>query len=135
MQSLDTQYTVGVATNVSTKFVSVGSQTQDGINGFLDIINTLLAQDTVPTVLTTSFGFDETEFLQAPEIAELVFAYKLIWRFLAHTTVARTLCHAYAQLGARGTSVLFSSGDGGVGGSQQGEVCDTFVPTFPSGCP
>ena len=38
------------------------------------------------------------------------------------------------QLGARGTSILFSSGDGGVSGSQSSD-CTTFVPTFPSGCP
>lgn len=44
------------------------------------------------------------------------------------------LCNAYAQLGARGVSILFASGDGGVSGSQSGS-CSTFVPTFPSGCP
>lgn len=38
------------------------------------------------------------------------------------------------QLGARGTSILFASGDGGVSGSQSAR-CTTFVPTFPSGCP
>lgn len=38
------------------------------------------------------------------------------------------------QLGARGTSILFASGDGGVSGSQSAS-CSTFVPTFPSGCP
>lgn len=44
------------------------------------------------------------------------------------------LCNAYAQLGARGTSILFASGDGGVAGSQTTR-CTTFLPTFPSGCP
>ena len=43
-----------------------------------------------------------------------------------------TLCNAYMQLGARGTSVLYASGDGGVSGSQS-ENCTTFIPTFPSG--
>ena len=38
------------------------------------------------------------------------------------------------QLGARGTSILFASGDGGVSGSQSAR-CTNFVPTFPSGCP
>lgn len=71
MQSLDIQYTVGVATNVSTTFISVGQDTQDGdLDGFLDIINALLAMDSPPLVLTTSFGFDETPFAQAPELAE-----------------------------------------------------------------
>ena len=45
------------------------------------------------------------------------------------------LCNLYAQLGARGVSVLFSSGDGGVSGSRLNNSCTTFVPTFPSGCP
>lgn len=45
------------------------------------------------------------------------------------------LCNAYAQLGARGTSILFSSGDGGVSGTNADDSCTTFRPTFPSGCP
>lgn len=44
------------------------------------------------------------------------------------------LCNAYAQIGARGTSIIFSSGDGGVAGIRN-DSCTTFVPTFPSGCP
>jgi hypothetical protein len=46
-----------------------------------------------------------------------------------------TLCNAYAQLGARGVSILFASGDGGVGGGQSGERCTKFIPTFPNNCP
>ena len=46
----------------------------------------------------------------------------------------RNLCNAYAQLGARGVSILFASGDGGVAGGRS-NTCTTFVPTFPSGCP
>ncbi|KAF8260544.1 peptidase S8/S53 domain-containing protein [Lactarius quietus] len=45
------------------------------------------------------------------------------------------LCNAYAALGARGVSILFASGDGGVSGPQKNESCRAFVPTFPSGCP
>ncbi|KAI0822997.1 subtilisin-like protein [Trametes gibbosa] len=120
LQSLDIQYTVGVATNVPTTFVTVGPKTQDGaLGGFLDIITTLTNQENPPLVLTTSFGFDETPFAeQAPELAE-------------------TLCNAYAKLGARGTSVLFASGDGGVSGAQADDSCDgsVFIPTFPATCP
>jgi len=39
------------------------------------------------------------------------------------------------QLGARGTSVLVASGDGGVGGSRPNNTCTTFIPTFPASCP
>ncbi|KAM5532443.1 hypothetical protein V8D89_013859 [Ganoderma adspersum] len=47
------------------------------------------------------------------------------------------LCFAYAQLGTRGTSILFASGDGGVAGQQASDTCPDglFVPTFPSTCP
>ena len=47
-----------------------------------------------------------------------------------------------AQLGARGVSVLFSSGDGGVSGIANGDCHRNdgsgqvqFVPTFPATCP
>lgn len=55
------QYTVGVATGVKTTQVTVGSNNTDGIAGFLDVINTLIAQEQVPFVLTTSFGFNEKD--------------------------------------------------------------------------
>ncbi|EIW62968.1 family S53 protease [Trametes versicolor FP-101664 SS1] len=110
---LDTQYTIGIATGVPTTFISVGDNNRDGVNGFMDIINTLLGESAPPQVLSTSYGFDE------PDLP---------------ASVATNLCNAYMQLGARGTSILFSSGDGGVSGSQS-QSCTTFIPTFPSGCP
>ena len=63
---------MGIATNVPTTFISVGSDNQDGnLFGFLDIINFLLNQTSPPLVLTTSYGFDETAFSQQdPEIAQ-----------------------------------------------------------------
>ncbi|KAI0328756.1 family S53 protease [Cubamyces sp. BRFM 1775] len=110
---LDTQYTVGVATGVPTTFISVGEDNQDDVDGFLDIIEFLLSMTNQPQVLTTSYGFNE------PDLS---------------STMANNLCSAYMALGARGTSILFSSGDGGVSGSQA-QQCTTFIPTFPSGCP
>jgi len=111
--NLDTQYTVGVAGGVPVTFISVGERTKDGdLDGFLDIINFLLGESSPPQVLSTSYGFDE------PDLT---------------TSLANSLCNAHMQLGARGVSILFSSGDGGVSGSQS-ETCTTFVPTFPSGC-
>ncbi|KAF8148570.1 subtilisin-like protein [Mycena galopus ATCC 62051] len=112
---LDIQYTVGLATNVPVAFVSGGSDTEDGLDGFLDIINFLSAEDHVPQVLTTSYGLDESEVSLA---------------------LAIKLCNAYMGFGARGTSILFSSGDGAVtGASITKQNCTTFQPTFPSGCP
>ncbi|RDX44637.1 subtilisin-like protein [Lentinus brumalis] len=137
--NLDTQYTVGIASRVPTRFVSVGWQNDDEIFGFMDIIDHLLQEDSPPPVLTTSYGFDETEW-EGQHDAEVV-------RRVCHQDTAvgsdheryRSLCDAYAQLGARGTTVIFSSGDGGVaGGSFDPDPhCDSgsFVPGFPSTCP
>ncbi|CCM03030.1 uncharacterized protein FIBRA_05147 [Fibroporia radiculosa] len=110
---LDTQYTVGVATNVPVVFLSVGEDDSDGVFGFLDTANYILGNDTLPSVITTSYSSNE-EYVSI--------------------NVANNLCNAYAQLGARGVSVLFSSGDGGVSGAVS-ENCTDFVPSFPSGCP
>ncbi|KAK0204174.1 family S53 protease-like protein [Desarmillaria ectypa] len=112
--NLDIQYTIGVATGVPTIFISVGDATTDGVAGFLDIVNFLLAETSPPQVLTTSYGFDETDL---------------------PASAATRLCNAYMALGARGVSILFASGDGGVGGGQQGTTCTTFIPAFPGGCP
>lgn len=55
---------------------------------------------------------------------------------------AQVVCSQFAQLSARGVSILFGSGDGGVGGVQPGGSCKSnvdgrtqFTPLFPSSCP
>lgn len=60
---------------------------------------------------------------------------------------ATRVCASFAQLGARGVSVLFSSGDFGVGDgngpnqgptnclSNDGQNRTTFLPLFPASCP
>ncbi|KAK0214424.1 family S53 protease-like protein [Armillaria fumosa] len=111
--NLDIQYTVGVATGVPTVFISVGDRTTDGVSGYLDIINFLNGEANPPQVLTTSYGLDETGI---------------------SSSIATRLCNAYAALGARGVSILFASGDGGVSGSRPKD-CTAFVPTFPAACP
>ena len=47
-------------------------------------------------------------------------------------------CSLFAQLGARGVSVIFSSGDTGVGSACQtndGKNTTRFLPQFPASCP
>ncbi|EKM58690.1 uncharacterized protein PHACADRAFT_253175 [Phanerochaete carnosa HHB-10118-sp] len=116
--NLDIQYAISTSHGVPATFISVGEENLDGdLSGFLDIINLLLGKSNPPQVLTTSYGDNESE-TPRPLFAKL--------------------CNAYAQLGARGTSILFASGDGGVSGYQHGlppDSCTDFVPTFPSGCP
>lgn len=113
--NLDIQYTVGLATGVPVTFVSVGTRSQDGADeGFLDIINALLAETAPPQVLTTSYGFNTEMDLSK--------------------TLTFAMCDAYMQLTARGVSILFASGDGGVAATP-GETCSAmFLPTFPT-CP
>ncbi|KAF9063500.1 family S53 protease-like protein [Rhodocollybia butyracea] len=112
--NLDVQYTIGIANGVPVTFISVGADNQDGFSGFIDVINSINAQDSPPHVFTTSYGFEERDVT---------------------TSQANQLCDAYMAAGVRGTSVLFSSGDGGVSGSRTTDNCTSFVPTFPSGCP
>ncbi|KAJ7617915.1 subtilisin-like protein [Roridomyces roridus] len=50
----------------------------------------------------------------------------------------KKLCNTFASLSARGISVLFASGDGGVRGVHDNPTqCNqtTFIPVFPSSCP
>lgn len=58
------------------------------------------------------------------------------------SSYAHVVCSQFAQLGARGVSVFFGSGDGGVSGVQAPGSCKSnvnnqtaFIPLFPSSCP
>ncbi|TFY61414.1 hypothetical protein EVJ58_g4521 [Rhodofomes roseus] len=110
---LDVEYTVGVATNADVYFLSVGSDTDDGVFGFLDTATAVLDSWSDTYVMTTSYGSNEDSI---------------------STDVFSKLCDEYAALGSAGITVLFASGDGGVSGVQSGS-CTDFVPTFPAGCP
>ena len=78
-----------------------------------------LAQKSIPQVISTSYGDDEQT---------VPYSY------------AKSVCNGFAQLGARGVSLLFSSGDEGVGSngtciSNDGKKRKTFLPAFPASCP
>lgn len=82
-------------------------------------LNYILSQPFIPQVISTSYADDEQTVPQA---------------------YAERVCKQFAQLGARGVSVLFASGDRGVGInntclSNDGKNNTMFVPLFPSGCP
>lgn len=86
---------------------------------YLEFLNYVLnlSDSELPQTLTTSYGEEEQSVPQD-------FALKI--------------CNLFMQLGARGVSVLFSSGDSGPGGSCKSNVDNTtttFLPTFPAGCP
>lgn len=52
---------------------------------------------------------------------------------------AVNVCNLFAQLGARGSSIMFSSGDDGVGAgncqNNDGTTTKRFQPNFPASCP
>lgn len=86
---------------------------------YLTLVNYLLAQTDLPQVFSTSYGDDE--------------------QTVPHS-YAKRVCHGFAQLGARGISVLFSSGDAGVGSngtcfSNKDPEKRMFIPNFPASCP
>jgi tripeptidyl-peptidase-1 len=94
-----------------------------GNEPYLTWLNYVLAQKSLPHVISTSYGDDE----QAVPL-----------------TYAKRSCAGFAQLGARGVSVLFAAGDGGVGPegdlavdcqSNDGKNKTEFIPSFPPSCP
>ena len=80
----------------------------------------ILAQaDPLPYVISTSYGDDEQT---VPK------------------DYAEAVCKGFAQLGARGSTLFFSSGDNGIGSdgdcyTNDGKNTSTFLPAFPPSCP
>lgn len=95
-----------------------------GNEPYLIWLNYVLGQPSLPQVISTSYGDDE-------ETVPLDYA--------------KRVCNGFAQLGARGISVLFGSGDGGVGDaasndaslciSNDGKNTTQFMASFPPSCP
>jgi tripeptidyl-peptidase I len=83
---------------------------------YLDWLDYILAQPTIPATITTSYGEDEQS---------------------VPLDYATSVCNKFAQLGARGISVLFSSGDSGPGSScYDFQLNKTqFQASFPAACP
>ncbi|TIA32389.1 subtilisin-like protein [Aureobasidium pullulans] len=112
-----TAYTVGG----SPEFIPSNGTTTNTNEPYLDWLQHILAQsdDTIPQVVSTSYD-DEEQTVPA--------------------SYAKRVCEDLAQLGARGVSVFYSSGDSGVGGSgscvtNNGSNAKRFIPEFPSTCP
>ena len=86
---------------------------------YLTWLDYVLTQKEVPFVISTSYGDDEQT---VPK------------------NYATRVCAELAQLGARGVTLLFSSGDQGVGEqgscvSNDGKNTTKFLPAFPASCP
>ncbi|KZP30472.1 subtilisin-like protein [Athelia psychrophila] len=126
--NLDVQYVSSIAFPTPFTYYSTGGSppfkpdaaTPTNTNEpYLDFLSFLSNQTTVAQTLTTSYGDDEQS--------------------IPHDYATR-VCNGFAALGARGVSILFSSGDFGVGAgtckTNNGKNDKTqFQPVFPASCP
>ncbi|KAI9439510.1 subtilisin-like protein [Lactarius indigo] len=113
--NVDVQLTEGLTYPTPHIFYVTGRSKNGDV--FLAWLIAVLSEPFVPQTITTSYGHYEK-------------VYPMDYAF--------HVCLLFAQLGARGTSVLFASGDDGVG---EDKACKTkggtarFVPIFPATCP
>ncbi|KAI0966227.1 tripeptidyl-peptidase 1 precursor [Xylaria arbuscula] len=110
---------ISFSTGGSPPFIPSASTPTNSNEPYLVWVNWLLKQKSIPLVISTSYGDDEQT---------------------VPTSYARRVCQQFAQVGARGTSLLFSSGDAGVGTvgkciSNDGKNTTKFTPDFPTSCP
>ncbi|KAH9167827.1 subtilisin-like protein [Lactarius sanguifluus] len=110
----DVQYASGMLHPTPITYYSVGEGPEGETDPYLAWLNYMLDLTDIPQTISTSYADYESDFA------------------LDH---ARAACYLFMQLGARGVSVLFASGDKGVG-----EDCVTdgnvrFRPIFPASCP
>jgi tripeptidyl-peptidase-1 len=86
---------------------------------FLDWVQFMLSnQTTLPNVISISYGDDEQT---------------------VPPSYANAVCNGFAQMGARGVTVLVASGDDGVGPqglcpANDGKNSSAFLPEFPASC-
>ncbi|PGG95836.1 hypothetical protein AJ79_09845 [Helicocarpus griseus UAMH5409] len=129
--NLDIQYALGLShTSNVTYYTTAGrgqlvpdldqpTEADNANEPYLEQLHFLLdlPDEELPDVLTTSYGENE-QSIPAP--------------------YTESACSLFAQLGARGVSVIFSSGDTGVGSacqSNDGKNTTIFNPIFPASCP
>ncbi|KAI0514963.1 tripeptidyl-peptidase 1 precursor [Xylaria bambusicola] len=110
---------ISYSTGGSPPFMPSNSTPTNTNEPYLVWVNWLLEQKSIPQVISTSYGDDEQT---------------------VPASYARRVCQQFAQVGARGTTLLFSSGDAGVGPygecvSNDGLGTDKFLPDFPPSCP
>jgi tripeptidyl-peptidase-1 len=129
--SLDVQTLLGISWPTPLQSWSTGGEApalpeidQPVVNNepFLTWVNHVLEQDFVPQVISNSYADNEQT---------------------VPLSYARVVCSQFAALSARGVSLIFGSGDGGVGGYWPGggscisnvDNSTHFIPLFPSSCP
>ncbi|KAH9054644.1 subtilisin-like protein [Lactarius vividus] len=121
--NLDVQYASAMAYPTPIIFYSTGGTGRWSVNSgrvlpgdiFLESLKYLLEETDIPQTISISYGSYERDVPRE---------------------YARALCILFAQLGARGVSVLLPAGDDGVGKNCEDESGNVwFVPEFPASCP
>ncbi|KAG1752553.1 peptidase S8/S53 domain-containing protein [Suillus paluster] len=132
--NLDTQFGFGLTWPTPGTFYSTSGKppfdpdtttSADSNEPYSYWLEYVLSHDTIPQTISTSYGDDEQT---------------------VPYTYATRVCAGMAALGARGVSLIFSSGDGGVGDgdgdpatqmcySNDGRNVTKFLPDFPASCP
>ncbi|KAJ7167805.1 tripeptidyl peptidase A [Mycena filopes] len=132
--NLDVQFAFGLSFPAASTFYSTAGRPpfildigtpEDTNEPYTDWLDFILGHPNPPLAISTSYGDDEQT---VPE------------------SFAKRACAGFAQLGARGVSLMFSSGDGGVGDGDPDpatQECLTndglnrtqFIPGFPASCP
>ncbi|KAF8267952.1 subtilisin-like protein [Lactarius quietus] len=114
--NLDTQYAAAMAAPTPIIFYSTGRGQSGTDDWYISWLRYILRQSNIPQTISTSYSIDENTCSKEYVVA---------------------VCRLFAQLGARGVSILFSTGDHGVGEgncvTSDGSV--QFSPAFPATCP
>jgi tripeptidyl-peptidase-1 len=129
--NLDIQYAESITYPIPNIFYSTAGappfipdvqETTNFNEPYLDWLDFILNQKTIPQTISTSYGDDEQSVPR---------------------DYATSVCNMFAQLGVMGVSILFGSGDGGIGGagvvkgsclSNDGMNRTEFLPMFPASC-
>jgi len=120
--NLDVQYARTITKSIPNVFYSVGGRPPivgGGTNTnepYLEFLNYLLSlsNSSLPNTISISYGDDEDT---------------------VPLDYADNVCNLFAQLGARGVSVLVASGDSGVGSTCMSGSTTTFTTSFLASCP
>lgn len=114
--TVDIQYSAAIAYPTRTIFYSVGGNWDDALHSWLLY---MADEEDVPQTIVTTYGIDEVK---------------------VPMDYAAKICRMFAQLGSRGVSILYSSGDDGVGEGDcmvkdsRGNDHYQFLPLFPATC-
>ncbi|KAH8994268.1 subtilisin-like protein [Lactarius akahatsu] len=117
--NLDTQYSGAMTYPTTNVFYSTGGALET-LDPFVNFLFYMLTKETrIPQTITTSYGGPEYNF---------------------PLDYATRVCRLFAELGLRGVSAFFASGDSGVGKGNclfevDGHVSVHFIPEFPATCP